>query len=107
MGFKADSARLSVRAAMNHSLGQSGRTHTNDTAAVLASTQLCDFYHTILCLEDTVFTTLTDLSADGNAETTPVIFTAGTQIYGVITGYKLASGSVHAYKALRANTGGE
>jgi len=106
MGFNADSARLSVRAAMNHSLGQGGRTFINDTEVTNAVDYECDFYHTILCLEDTVFTTLTDLSADGNTET-GVLFTAGTQIYGVITTFTLASGSVHAYKALRTNTGGE
>lgn len=104
--FGADSARLTVRGANNLSLGQGGRTFTNDTVSVVASVQECDFYHTIVCLTDTVFTSLTDLSKDGNTET-GVTFVAGTSIFGVITEYQLTSGSVHAYKALNANTGGE
>jgi len=106
MGFKGDGARLTVRAALNNALGQSGRTFVNDATAISASTFNCDFFHTIVCLTDTVFTTLTDLSADGNTET-GVTFTAGTIFYGVITDFKLTSGSVHAYKAVNANTGGE
>ena len=104
--MKADSARLTVRAANNFALGQSGRTNTTDTVAVVAADNDCDFYGALQILTDTVFTKLDDLSADGNTEIGQT-FTAPDIIYGVVTAYTLASGNVRAYKVVNAAVGGE
>jgi hypothetical protein len=82
---------LSVKEALNTSLGKIGSTFVNDTTVRTGK------YFCIQVLADTVFTTLTDTSRDGTAVGT-FVFKVGTVIYGNFTAITLASGTVLAYK---------
>lgn len=73
---------------LRHLLGQRGVVNTSDTSAVTGN------FSCIQIVEDTVFTSLTEEEATGSIATT---WTAGSFIFGRITGYQLASGKVRAY----------
>jgi hypothetical protein len=77
----------------NAAAGQSGLTNFNDT------TSRTDKWFAIQVINDAVFTTLTELGADGTADyTTGITYSAGLIIYGQFRTIKLASGAVRAYK---------
>lgn len=72
--------------------GQRGTTHITDTAIHTGETWI-----RISCKENTVFSTLTDTTRDGNTYSGET-FPSGFDLYGRFTQIKLASGAVVAYK---------
>lgn len=74
---------------LRHILGQRGTINTANTTAVTGVEISC-----IQMVEDTVFSSFTEENATGSIATT---WSAGSFIFGRITGYTLTSGKVRAY----------
>ncbi len=74
---------------LRHLLGQRGVVNTSDTTAVTGE------FSCIQITADAVFTAITEEDATGTVATD---WNKGEFIFGRITGYTLASGSVRAYK---------
>jgi len=72
--------------------GTAGVTNTTNTTAVSGN------FSAITLLADTVFSSLTETGATGQAMT-GITLPAGLTIFGKFTAYTLASGAVRAYNA--------
>jgi hypothetical protein len=83
--------KYDVKAANNIALGQNGATTETGTTVLTGNWVAIQF------LADTVFTTLTDTTGDGDDMKT-VTYLTGMVIFGQFTAITLASGAIRAYK---------
>ena len=86
-----DYQKYNVKAAGNLALGQAGTVVETGTTALSGLN-----VYAIQCLTDTIFATLTDAGASGDAMT-GFTLVAGSIIYGEFTAITLTSGSIRAY----------
>ncbi len=91
-----DVQKYNVKASGNLALGQGGTIVETGTTALTGLNVFA-----IQCLTDTVFATLTDAGATGDAMTGFSII-AGTIIYGEFTAITLTSGAIRAYNGTPA-----
>jgi hypothetical protein len=93
-----DFKKYDVKSANNFALGQGGTVVETGTTALTGLN-----VYAIQMLADTVFSTLTDAGASGDAMTGFTML-AGTIIYGEFTAITLTSGKIRAYTGTASPT---
>lgn len=78
---------------LNAMVGQTGVTNFNDTTVRTGN------WFAIQIIADVIFTTITEVSAEGTADmASGITYPAGIILYGHFTAITLASGTAKAYK---------